>query len=69
MGQFTISTALAFQIAGVMTCSVLGSLFLGIWLNRHLGVTPWVIIIMMVIGLTLGMVGAYHLVKRLNEAE
>jgi F0F1-type ATP synthase assembly protein I len=67
MGRFTITIALAFQIAGFMTCSVLGSLFFGIWLNRRLGLTPWVIIVMMVIGLVVGITGAYHLVKRLNE--
>jgi F0F1-type ATP synthase assembly protein I len=67
MRRFVVDAALAFQITGLIACSVLGSLFLGIWLDRRLGSAPWIMLALMVIGLAAATLGAYRLVKRLNE--
>jgi F0F1-type ATP synthase assembly protein I len=64
--QATANAALGFQIAGLIACSVFGSLFLGIWLDRRLGIAPCAMIVMMVLGVVVAIVGAYDLVKRMN---
>jgi F0F1-type ATP synthase assembly protein I len=65
--QATANAALGFQIAGLIACSVFGSLFLGIWLDRRLGIAPCAIIVMMVLGIAVAIVGAYNLAKRMNQ--
>jgi F0F1-type ATP synthase assembly protein I len=67
MRRFAVRAALAFQIAGLIACSVLGSLFLGIWLDRRLGSAPWIMLVMMVIGFAAAVIGAYRLARRLGE--
>jgi F0F1-type ATP synthase assembly protein I len=65
--QATANAALGFQIAGLIACSVFGSLFLGIWLDRRLGIAPCAMIVMMVLGVVVAIVGAYNLVRRIDQ--
>jgi F0F1-type ATP synthase assembly protein I len=65
--QVTANAALGFQIAGLIACSVFGSLFLGIWLDRRFGIAPCAMIVMMVLGVVVAVVGTYNMVKRMNE--
>lgn len=67
MRRFVVNASLAFQIGGLIVCSVLGSLFVGIWLDRRLGSAPCVMIALMVIGLVIAVIGAYRLARRLSE--
>jgi len=67
MRQFAVAMALVFQVGGLLACSVLGSLFLGMWLDRRLGSAPCLMIIFVCVGFALAMVGAYRLAARLNE--
>lgn len=65
--RLAVNVALAFQITGLIICSVLGSLFLGIWVDRRLGSAPCITIVMMVVGFVVALVGAYHLARSLSE--
>jgi len=58
---------LVFQISGLIICSVLGSFFVGLWLDRRLGSAPCLMIILVMIGFALAMVGAYRLATKLSE--
>ncbi|MBE7553004.1 MAG: AtpZ/AtpI family protein [Anaerolineales bacterium] len=54
---------LALQISSILLCSVFGSLFGGIWLDRKLGTTPWLTLILMVVGLVIATYIIYRTVK------
>jgi ATP synthase protein I len=54
---------LAMQISGMLVCSVFGSLFGGIWLDRKLGTTPWLMLILMVLGLGFAMYNIIQIAK------
>lgn len=54
---------LALQISGALLCSVFGSLFGGIWLDRKLGTTPWLTLVLMVLGIAFAMYTIYRIVK------
>jgi F0F1-type ATP synthase assembly protein I len=58
---------LVFQISGLITCSVLGSFFVGLWLDRRLGSAPCLMVILVLIGFALAMVGAYRMATKLSE--
>jgi F0F1-type ATP synthase assembly protein I len=58
---------LVFQIGGLITCSVLGSFFLGMWLDRRLGSAPCLMVVLVMIGFALAVIGAYRLTTRLSE--
>lgn len=54
---------LAIQISSILLCSVFGSLSGGIWLDRQLGTTPWLMLIFMVAGIAGGTYTIYRTVK------
>jgi F0F1-type ATP synthase assembly protein I len=61
MRRVVFSVSLMFQLSGMIACSILGSLFLGLWLDRRLGTTPCMLLVLMVIGLVVAVVGTYRL--------
>jgi F0F1-type ATP synthase assembly protein I len=63
MQRMILAASMAFQLGGMVTCSILGSLFLGLWLDRRLGTAPCITLILMVVGLTVAAVGAYRIAK------
>jgi F0F1-type ATP synthase assembly protein I len=58
---------LAIQISSILLCSVFGSLFGGIWLDRQLGTTPWLMLILMVIGIVFATYTIYRTVKESQQ--
>ena len=54
---------LAIQISSILLCSVFGSLFGGIWLDRQLGTTPWLMLVLMVVGIVVATYTIYRTVK------
>jgi hypothetical protein len=58
MRRYAVTMGLVFQISGLIICSVLGPFFLGMWLDRRLG---------MIIGFAVAMIGAYRTATRLSE--
>lgn len=52
---------LAMQISGMMVLIIFCSLFGGIWIDRKLGTTPWLMLILMVIGLVYAMISIYRI--------
>ncbi|NJN96035.1 MAG: AtpZ/AtpI family protein [Anaerolineales bacterium] len=50
---------LALQISSVLVCSVFG----GIWLDRKLGTTPWLMLFLMFLGLVIATYIIYRTVK------
>jgi F0F1-type ATP synthase assembly protein I len=59
--------SLAMQISGTLLCSVFCSLGSGIWLDRKLGTTPWLMLVLMVVGLGFGMYTIYNIVTEANK--
>lgn len=58
---------LAIQISGILLCSVFGSLFGGIWLDRKLGTTPWLMLVLMVVGIIFATYIIYHIAKESQQ--
>ncbi|MCK6625613.1 MAG: AtpZ/AtpI family protein [Anaerolineae bacterium] len=54
---------LALQISSILVCSVFSSLFGGIWLDQKLGTTPWLTLVLMVLGLVIATYTIYRTVK------
>jgi F0F1-type ATP synthase assembly protein I len=54
------------QISSILLCSVFGSLGAGIWLDRRLGTTPWLLFVLMIAGLVVAMYTIYRTVKGLK---
>ncbi len=52
---------LAMQISGTLLCSTLGSLVAGIWLDKKLGTRPWLMLVLMVLGLGFAMFTIYRI--------
>jgi len=59
--------SLAMQISGMMVCSIFGSLFGGLWLDRQFGTTPWLMLILMVLGLLFVIYTLYDIVKSSSQ--
>ncbi|MBN1217724.1 MAG: AtpZ/AtpI family protein [Anaerolineae bacterium] len=53
------------QISGILLCSVFGCLGLGIWLDNKLGTAPWLLLVLMIMGLAFAM---YTIYRTVNEA-
>jgi F0F1-type ATP synthase assembly protein I len=54
---------LAMQISSILLCSVFGTLLGGIWLDQKLGTTPWLMLVLMIVGIVFAVVTIYHTVK------
>ena len=67
MRRFAITMGLAFQVGGLIACSVLGSFFVGLWLDRRLGTTPCLIFLFVMIGFVLAVFGAYRTANQMSE--
>ncbi len=50
------------QLGCLVSCSILGSLGLGLWIDRKLGTSPWALLLFMVPGIFLGTLIVYGLV-------
>jgi len=53
------------QISGLLLCSVFGSLFAGIWLDKKLGTKPCLMLVLMIVGLAFAM---YSIIRVSKEA-
>jgi ATP synthase protein I len=56
------SLGLATQIGGTVTVAVLGSLFLGLWIDRELGSSPWATLLLLGLGTLVAVMGCYRVV-------
>jgi F0F1-type ATP synthase assembly protein I len=54
------SLGLGIQIAGVVVVAVLGSLFLGLWIDRKLGSSPWATLLLLGLGTLVAIIGCYR---------
>jgi F0F1-type ATP synthase assembly protein I len=57
---------LAIQISGILLCSVFGSLGAGIWLDKTLGTTPWLLLVLMILGVAFA---TYTIYRTVNESK
>ncbi len=55
--------SLAIQISSILLCSVFGSLFTGIWLDRKLGTTPCLMLLLIPGGIVLAILAVRRAVK------
>lgn len=67
MRRFVLAVGLAIHLGIFIACLVLGSFFLGLWLDRRFGSAPCFIIAFVVAGSSLAMFSAYRLATRLSE--
>jgi F0F1-type ATP synthase assembly protein I len=56
------SLGLATQIGITVTVAVLGSLFLGLWIDRELGSSPWATLLLLGLGTLVAVAGCYRVV-------
>jgi len=56
------SMGLATQIGGTVAVAVLGSLFLGLWIDRELGSSPWATLLLLGLGTLVAVMGCYRVV-------
>jgi ATP synthase protein I len=63
------SLGLGTQIAVVVVAAVLGSLFLGLWIDRKLGSSPWATLLLLGLGTLVAVIGCYRVVARLAAGE
>lgn len=56
------SLGLGIQIAVVVVVAVLGSLFLGLWIDRQLGISPWATLLLLGLGTLVAVIGCYRVV-------
>jgi F0F1-type ATP synthase assembly protein I len=56
------SLGLATQIGMTVTVAVLGSLFLGLWIDRELGSSPWATLLLLGLGTLVAVTGCYRVV-------
>ena len=56
------SLGLATQIGMTVTVAVLGSLFLGLWVDRELGSSPWATLLSLGLGTLVAVMGCYRVV-------
>jgi F0F1-type ATP synthase assembly protein I len=67
------SLGLGTQIAGVVVVAVLGGLFLGLWIDRELGSSPWATLLLLGLGTLVAVVGVWHLssafLKRMTKSD
>ena len=54
------------QISGILLCSVFGSFGAGLWLDKNLGTTPWLLLLLLIAGITFGMYTIYRTIKGLR---
>ena len=54
------SLGLGAQIAGVVVVAVLGGLFLGLWIDRELGSSPWATLLLLGLGTLVAVIGCYR---------
>jgi F0F1-type ATP synthase assembly protein I len=57
------SLGLATQIGITVTVTVLGSLFLGLWIDRELGSSPWATLLLLGLGTLVAVTGCYRVVS------
>ncbi|MFQ5613461.1 MAG: AtpZ/AtpI family protein [Anaerolineae bacterium] len=64
MHNFAVGYGLVLKFSSILVCSVLGSLFAGIYLDRWLGTKPWLMLILMVAGIAFGTYTVYQVATR-----
>ena len=67
--KFIISMAYASSVGIAMALAVIGSFFLGLWLDRQLGTEPWFTLLLLLAGIAAGFRNLYHLFKRYFKDE
>ncbi|MFQ5577786.1 MAG: AtpZ/AtpI family protein [Anaerolineae bacterium] len=66
--QFAIGYNLALKFGIMVSCPVLGSLFAGIFLDKKLGTTPWIMLALMVVGLGFSVYAVYRVATRTQDS-
>ena len=54
------------QISGIWLCSIFGALGAGIWLDKTLGTTPWLLLTLMILGTAFAMYTIYRTINQLK---
>lgn len=52
------------QISGIWLCSIFGAISAGIWLDRKLGTTPWLLLLLVALGIAFAMYTIFRTIKR-----
>jgi F0F1-type ATP synthase assembly protein I len=64
MRRFVVAVGLGLHLGVFIACLVIGSFFLGFWLDRRLGSAPCFIIVFVMMGFVLAVISAYRLATR-----
>ncbi len=66
LSELWVRVALLFRLSALTIGVTIGSLLLGILLDRTLGTAPFGTLCWMVLGITIGTVGVYRIVREAN---
>lgn len=61
MRNLVDSLALAFRLLTAVVLTILGSVFLGIWIDQRAGTAPWGVLALTILGIVLSTLLAYRL--------
>ena len=62
--RFVLGYNLAIKFTAMLACPILGGLGCGIWLDRQLQTTPWLMFILVMIGLVFSVYAVYRVASR-----
>ncbi|MDH7485173.1 MAG: AtpZ/AtpI family protein [Anaerolineae bacterium] len=69
MYEILRSVSLATQVGVMVVASILACLFLGLWVDSRLGITPVATLVLIAVGTLVAIVGSYRLVSPVAEQE
>ena len=67
MRRFVVAMGLGLHLGVFISCLVLGSFFLGLWLDRRLGTAPCLIIVFVMLGFVFAVISTYRMATRLRK--
>ena len=67
--QFATGYNLALKFGIMVSCPILGALFLGIFADKKLGTTPWVMLVMMAAGIAFSTYAVYLVARRMQTPD
>ncbi len=67
--QFAVGYNLALKFGIMISCPILGALFIGIFVDKKLGTTPWVMLLMMAAGIAFSTYAVYRVAQRMQTPD
>jgi F0F1-type ATP synthase assembly protein I len=66
IGRAIVGYDLAFKFAMMLVCPIFGSFFAGIFIDRKLGTTPWLMFLLVTVGMAFSIYAVYRVAARMQ---